>query len=130
DLGLITPTLPQGLEPEDASPCGTAKAVPFPTVPSTTAPSPAVVPSPNSRNWKPDARKSTYFCCIAGVGLDGDIARRANGLPRWMRGHGGYILSTVPSLFQFAAVPMRILLPQKDQSAAIVRSDKPTILAT
>src|SRR5438105_15931110 len=47
-----------------------------------------------------------------------------------MRGHGGYILSTVPSLFQFAAVPMRILLPQKDQSAAIVRSDKPTILAT
>ena len=25
---------------------------------------------------------------------------------------------------------MRILLPQKDQSAAIVRSDKPTILAT
>src|SRR5438105_8852084 len=47
-----------------------------------------------------------------------------------MRGHGGYILSTVPSLFQFAAVPMRILLPQKDQSATVVRSDKATILAT
>jgi len=130
DLGVITPALPQGLKPEDASSYGTAKAGPFPTVPSTTAPSPAVVPSLNSGNWKPETRNSTYFCCIGGVGLDGDIARSANGLPRWMRGHGGYILSTVPSLFQFAAVPMRILLPQKDQSAAIVRSDKPTILAT
>jgi diacylglycerol kinase family enzyme len=134
DLGLITPALPQGLKPEDASPYGTAKAVPFPSAPfptvsSPTVSSPAVVPSPNSANWKPETRNSTYFCCIAGVGLDGDIARRANGLPRWMRGHGGYILSTVPSLFQFAAVPMRILLPRKNQPAAIVRSDKPTILA-
>ena len=130
DLGVITPRLPQGLKPGEASPFGTAEAVPFPTVPSTTAPSPAVVPSLNSGNWKTETRNSTYFCCIGGIGLDGDIARRANGLPRWLRGHGGYLLSTVPSLFQFAAVPMRILLPQKDQSAAIVRSEKPTILAT
>ncbi len=124
DLGLITPLLPQGLKPEEASPPGTAEAVPFPTVPS-----PTVVPSPNSGNWKPETRNSHYFCCVAGVGLDAEIARRADGLPRWLRAHGGYILSSVPSLFQFAAVPMRIL-PQKDQSAAIVRSDKPTILAT
>jgi diacylglycerol kinase (ATP) len=110
DLGVIAPRLRQGLKPEDASQ--------------------SVVPSPNSANRKPETRNSHYFCCVAGVGLDGDIARRANGLPRWLRGHGGYILSTVPALFQFAAVPMRILLPQKDQSAAIVRSDKPTILAT
>jgi diacylglycerol kinase (ATP) len=135
DLGVIRPAPPQGLKPEDASPYGTAKAVPFPSVPfpaesSSTVSSPTVVPLPNSGNWKPETRNLTYFCCIGGVGLDGDIARRANGLPRWMRGHGGYILSTVPSLFQFAAFPMRILLPQKEQSAAIVRSDKPTILAT
>jgi diacylglycerol kinase (ATP) len=86
--------------------------------------------APNSRNWKPETRNSHYFCCVAGVGLDGEIARRADGLPRWLRAHGGYILSSVPSLFQFAAVPMRILLPQENQSAAIVRTDKPTILAT
>jgi len=125
DLGVITPLLPQGLKPQDVSPPGTAEAVPFPTVPS-----PTVVPSPNSGNRKQETRNSYYFCCVAGAGLDGEIARRADGLPRWLRAHGGYILSTVPSLFQFAAVPMRILLPQKDQSAAIVRSDKPTILAT
>jgi diacylglycerol kinase family enzyme len=125
DLGVITPLLPQGLKPEDASPSGTAEAVPFPTVPS-----PTVVPSPNSGNWKPETRNSHYFCCVAGVGLDGEVARRADGLPRWLRAHGGYILSTARSLFQFAAVPMRILLPQENQSAAIVRSEKPTILAT
>jgi diacylglycerol kinase (ATP) len=119
DLGLITPALPQGLKPKDASPSATAEAVSFPTV-----------PLPNSGNWKPETGNSTYFCCIAGVGLDGEIARRANGLPRWLRGHGGYMLNTIPALFQFAAVPMRILLPQKDQPVAIVRSDKPTILAT
>ena len=33
-----------------------------------------------------------YFCSVAGVGLDGEVARRANGLPRWLRGHGGYVL--------------------------------------
>jgi diacylglycerol kinase (ATP) len=119
DLGIITPLPPQGLKPEEGSPSATAEAVPFPTV-----------SLPNSGNWKPETGNSHYFCCVAGVGLDGEIARRANGLPRWLRGHGGYILNTIPALFQFAAVPMRILLPQKDQPAAIVRSEKPTILAT
>ena len=119
DLGVITPRPPQGLKPEYTSPYGTAEAVPFPSVLVT-----------NSQNWRLETRDSTYFCCVGGIGLDGDIARRANGLPRWLRGHGGYILSTVPSLFQFAAIGMRILLPQKDQPTAVMRSDKPTILAT
>jgi diacylglycerol kinase family enzyme len=30
-----------------------------------------------------------YFSCAAGVGLDGEISRRANALPRWLRAHGG-----------------------------------------
>jgi diacylglycerol kinase (ATP) len=113
DLGVITPLPPHGLQPEEGRPSGTAEAVPF----------------PNSGNSKPETTNSKYFCCIGGVGLDGEITRRANRLPRWLRGHGGYILSTIPALFQFAAVPMRILLPQKDQSTALVRSQKPTVLA-
>ena len=52
------------------------------------------------------------------------------GLPRWLRGHGGYILGTVQAIFHFAAFPIRILLPQKDGPATVVRSDKPTLLAT
>jgi diacylglycerol kinase (ATP) len=50
-----------------------------------------------------------YFCCVAGVGLDGEVARRANQLPRWLRGNGGYVLSLAPTIFKFAPFPMKIL---------------------
>ncbi len=43
------------------------------------------------------------FCCVASVGLDSEINRRANSLPRWLRAHGGYVLSLFPSLPKFAA---------------------------
>src|SRR5712692_9747701 len=43
-----------------------------------------------------------YFCCAAGVGLDAEVSRRSNRLPRWVRGHGGYALSLIPTAFQFA----------------------------
>jgi diacylglycerol kinase (ATP) len=77
-----------------------------------------------------------YFCCVAGVGLDAEVARRANRLPRWLRGHGGYTLSLVPTIFQFAPFPLRILTAKftakenGDQRAEwAMGSDQPTILA-
>ena len=79
-----------------------------------------------------------YFCCVAGVGLDGEVARSANKLPRWIRGHGGYILSLVPSIFRFAPLRMKILTPQigtggeppgEAPTGWQVRSNQPTILA-
>ncbi len=69
-----------------------------------------------------------YFCCVAGVGLDGEVARRANELPRWLRGRGGYVLSLVPKIFTFAPVPMKILVHEQQESWRI-RTDQPTILA-
>jgi diacylglycerol kinase (ATP) len=74
--------------------------------------------------------RTRYFCCIAGVGLDGDVARRANRLPRWLRGHGGYVLTAVPTIFTFAPLPMKILTSSegKDESWT-VRSDQPTLVA-
>ena len=42
-----------------------------------------------------------YFACVGGVGLDADIARRANGLPQWLRKTGGYAMSLPPALFSF-----------------------------
>jgi len=50
-----------------------------------------------------------FFCCVAGVGLDAEVARRANKLPRWLRGNGGYVLSLAPTIFTFAPFPMKIL---------------------
>jgi diacylglycerol kinase (ATP) len=55
-----------------------------------------------------------YFCCVAGVGLDAEVARRANRLPRWLRAHGGYLLSLLPAIFQYAPVPIKISKPSSD----------------
>ena len=55
-----------------------------------------------------EAPISHYFCCIGGVGLDADIARRANQLPRWLRGRGGYVLSFLSALQKFTPSAMRI----------------------
>ena len=37
----------------------------------------------------------TYFCCVAGCGLDAEANRRANAMPRWLRAHGGYKLAAL-----------------------------------
>ncbi len=57
-----------------------------------------------------------YFCCVGGVGLDGEIARRANRLPRWLRGHGGYVLSFLPALLRFTPAPTKISWRRTGQS--------------
>ncbi len=72
--------------------------------------------------------RTHYFCSVAGVGLDGEVARRANSLPRWMRGHGGYALTLVPTIFLFAPFPMKILTPG-EADGWTTRSDQPTLLA-
>jgi diacylglycerol kinase family enzyme len=71
-----------------------------------------------------------YFCCVAGVGLDGEIARRANKLPRWLRAHGGYAFTLPHALFCFAPFPMKTSIPDIAQPHGFVeRTAKPTILA-
>ncbi len=54
------------------------------------------------------ANTQHYFCSVAGVGLDAEVSRRANRLPRWLLGHGGYALTLAPAIFQFAPFPMKI----------------------
>jgi diacylglycerol kinase (ATP) len=90
-------------------------------------------PAPHSLGRESDAR---YFCCVAGVGLDGEVSERANRLPRWLRGHGGYVLSLAPTIFSFAALPMKILTRAEVNDAGAgegaewtTRSDRPTLLA-
>jgi diacylglycerol kinase (ATP) len=71
-----------------------------------------------------------YFCCVAGLGLDAEVNRRANRLPRWVRGHGGYVLSLLPAIFRFAPLPVKILTrPDGQNSEWTVRSDRATTLA-
>ncbi len=66
-----------------------------------------------------------YFCCVGGCGLDSIAARRANRMPRWLRGHGGYALALLPILFRPPAPPIRLtwFLGEKREE-----SHKPTLL--
>jgi diacylglycerol kinase (ATP) len=77
----------------------------------------------------PSPHTSRYFCCVAGVGLDGEVSQRANRLPRLLRGHGGYVLSLVPTIFSFAPLPMKVSTAEDDGAGWTTRSDQPTILA-
>lgn len=61
--------------------------------------------------------RKQYFCCVAGVGLDGEVARRANAFPRWLRGNGGYVLSLLPTIFRFAPFPIQIRAATPRRSA-------------
>jgi diacylglycerol kinase (ATP) len=75
-----------------------------------------------------------YFCCVAGVGLDSEVARRANEVPRWLRGHGGYALSLIPTIFRFAPLPIKILRQAENASSHTnanwtTLSNQPTLLA-
>jgi len=49
------------------------------------------------------AARNSYYCCVAGVGLDSEVNRRANSYPAWLRGNGGYALAVLPSLAAFRA---------------------------
>jgi diacylglycerol kinase (ATP) len=81
----------------------------------------------SARNSQPVAR---HFCCVAGVGIDGEVSRRANRLPRWLRGHGGYALTLAPTIFTFAPLPVKILTRDENSGESwITRSDRPAILA-
>jgi len=62
------------------------------------------------------AEKTTYFSCAAGVGLDGEIARRANLLPRWLRAHGGYALSLPAALLRFRPFALQLATAESAHS--------------
>jgi diacylglycerol kinase (ATP) len=53
--------------------------------------------------------RTHYFCGVAGCGLDSAVARRANQMPRWLRGHGGYALALLPLLLELPAFSMRLV---------------------
>lgn len=101
------------------------RAIDLGTITESTAASPAQVAGGAA------GLRRHYFCCVGGVGLDGEISRRANALPRWLRGHGGYVFSFPPALLKFAAFPMTILEPGPERPDDFVtRSAGPAVVAT
>src|SRR5215475_5161771 len=82
--------------------------------------------SPIGSGGEPLRHGPRYFSCAAGVGIDGEIARRANALPRWLRAHGGYALSLAPALLAFRAFSLKLSL---DDSGAFVPREEHSTLA-
>ena len=105
---------------------GNLRAVDLGVIASLEAGGGAPAPPESARNSVLGTRY--YFCSVAGVGLDSEVARRANKLPRWLRGHGGYALTLAPAIFRFAPLPMKIFTAG-GAGAWTTRSDQPTILA-
>src|SRR6266853_1398150 len=63
--------------------------------------------------------RTHYFCGVAGCGLDSAAARRANQMPRWLRGHGGYALALLPLLLKRPAYSMHLTqVTGKDRTEA------------
>jgi diacylglycerol kinase (ATP) len=111
DLGLISGSRGHQLNRTDgASVDGTVEAVRSPFV--------------NSGKPAEHGAISRYFCCVAGIGLDSQINKRANRLPRWIRAHGGYALTATREFLRFAPFPMKI--SNNGNAAAAFR---PTMLA-
>jgi diacylglycerol kinase (ATP) len=75
-----------------------------------------------------ELRVPHYFCCVGGVGLDAEISRRANRLPRWLRARGGYALSLLPALWRFAPVAISISLPGVENPDVLVGHNQLTIV--
>ena len=64
---------------------------------------------------------SWYFCCVAGCGLDSLAARRANLMPRWLRGHGGYALSLLSMLLDLPAYSMKLTYRDREDRGDLER---------
>ena len=85
--------------------------------------------APTSPN-PPAKSASHYFACVAGVGLDAEIARRANALPRWLRRSGGYAMALPPALLGYTPLPMKVFTSEVAHGGPFeLRQEGPMMLA-
>lgn len=68
----------------------------------------------------------TFFSCLAGTGLDAAINRLTFKQPRWLRGHGGYMLALLQTLGTFR--PPRITVSVETAEVWETRIDEPGFL--
>jgi diacylglycerol kinase (ATP) len=54
------------------------------------------------------AGQKTFFCCVAGIGMDAEANARANRMPPWLKSRGGYVLAALQSLIAFKPAEMNI----------------------
>lgn len=66
------------------------------------------------------------FCNVGGAGLDSEANRRANAMPRWLRGRGGYLLSVLAAIRSFHATRFAV---DMQQTASVQKTiDEPGLM--
>ncbi len=66
------------------------------------------------------------FCNVAGAGLDSEANRRANAMPRWLRGRGGYLLGALGAIRSF---PAQRFVVEAHQAASLHKKiDEPGLM--
>jgi diacylglycerol kinase (ATP) len=89
----------------------------------------ALCSAPASSDAIPPKAPGRYFCCVGGVGLDVEVARRANQLPRAVRRRGGYLLSILPALLGFQPPAVKVKTWRDNPSGGLdVRHDGPAMV--
>jgi diacylglycerol kinase (ATP) len=58
--------------------------------------------------------QETFFCCVAGVGMDAEANARANRMSPWLKSRGGYVLAALQSLIAFKPAAMNIMVDGRE----------------
>jgi len=66
------------------------------------------------------------FCNVAGAGLDSEANRRANAMPRWLRGRGGYVLGALAAIRK--SKPRRFVIEAQQVALPARRIDEPGLM--
>ena len=66
--------------------------------------------------------RETFFCCVAGIGMDAEANARANRMPPWIKSRGGYVVAALESLIAFKPAEMTIIAEEREirQSAFFI----------
>lgn len=67
-----------------------------------------------------------FFCNVGGAGLDSDANRRANAMPRWLRGRGGYLLGALGAIRSSSA--QRFVIEAQHVASPVKRIDEPGLM--
>ncbi len=71
--------------------------------------------------------RTVLFCCVAGLGLDAVANRRANAMPPWLRGHGGYLLAAASAILTREVFRAKIMVAAAT-GELILELDDPAVL--
>ena len=83
----------------------------------------SAVSSPSAVADNVPKARGRYFCSVGGVGLDAEVARRANQLPRALRRRGGYLFSVLPALFGFRPMAVEVRAHNDSSGGLDIRHD-------